>query len=174
MITDMTPESKPKVIESFIDWLFSSVMAPHRELFLKIETNQFYAFYSELGQDAMCFRYKGVTYNTRKLRRPPPSLIDSCHEDMDSWLANEELYNPEKEKVRIFLSACLAECTSIYQLPDLLPEQCITWFKALIPDERPEYATYLKPECVAAFHLKHKTNMDVLLARITKNLLGIK
>ncbi len=174
MITDMTPESKPKVIDSFIDWILKPVLKDHRELFLKIETTQFYASYPELGNDAMCFRYKGVTYNPRKLRKAPPVLIDSCHEDMDRWLANEDIFTVEKERLRTFLSACLAECSSIFQLPDLLPESCLTWFKDLIPDERPEYATPFTSEHIAAFHLKHKANMDVLLARITKNLLGIK
>lgn len=174
MISDIQGIDKQRFVTLFIGWLYAAGMQEAEEELQEIRASNFYLFHGEPNR--ACFRYKGKGYFVEEgmPHYKMPHLHEKLHERMDIWLENQDSKELEHEQVKMFITAAMAECTSIFQLLDVLPEACHGWFKELIPDARPEYATVIPQERVAAFHQKQQRNMDVLLARITKNLLGIK
>ncbi|XAG95293.1 hypothetical protein MIF8_2 [Erwinia phage MIF8] len=175
MITDLHGLDKQRVVNLFIGWLYAQGMHEAEKELQEIRASSFYLLHDSTPNRA-CFRYKGKGYFVEDgmPHYKMPYLHENLHQRMDIWLENQNSKELEHEQVKMFITAAMAECESIFQLPDVLPEACHNWFKDLIRETRPEYATVIPQERVVAFHQKQQRNMDVLLARITKNLLGIK
>lgn len=177
MIQDLSSSSVLALVDDFLSWVFKvQVDKANKWLSDIMKTN--YYLPNKSAQCPIGFIYKGAKYS---YPGDPPSIrlerLDSSLDTvMDSLISFTSSYEVEKEKVKFLIAAACSTCDTCYQLPSLLPEVCNGFFRPYLSLDTgivPDYVKPLDQTVILAFQEKHKTNLDTLYARVTKNLLGV-